>query len=73
MASISPSQSATYAELQAERHRCEVAFVVRTCYPNPVKADSYFKGCEEHRPKAVVEQLRADTRVAWRIRQLADS
>lgn len=61
-----PTETPEYLKLQAERHACEVAYVLRTCFPDSDKAKIYFARCEEHRPLIQVEQLKEDTRIAWR-------
>lgn len=63
---LRPTQTPEYLKLQEERHASEVAYVIRTCFPDSDKAKRYFLQCEEHRPLLQVERLKEDTREAWR-------
>lgn len=67
---IRPSEQPENIALEKQRHACEVAYVIRTCFPSSEKARNYFALCEEHRPLEDVERLRVDTREAWRTRAL---
>jgi hypothetical protein len=58
---------------EAERHRCEVSWVMRAFYPDGNKAADYFKLVEQKRGKESADKLRQDCRVEWKQWKIADS
>ena len=58
---------------EADRHRCEVSWVMRAFYPDGKKAADYFDLVEKKRGKESAEKLRQDCRVAWKQWKIADS
>lgn len=51
-------------------HRCEIAAVMRQCYPDGDKAAEYFRLVEKRRGKAAADRLRNDVRAAWKKRRI---
>ena len=58
---------------EAERHRCEVSWVMRAFYPDGKKAADYFDLVEKKRGKEFADKLRQACREAWKARKIADS
>ena len=58
---------------EAERHRCEVSWVMRAFYPDGKKAADYFDLVEKKRGKESADKLRQACREAWKARKIADS
>lgn len=58
---------------EAERHRCEVSWVMRAFYPDGKRAAEYFDMVEKKRGKESADKLRQDCRVAWKQGKIADS
>lgn len=48
--------------------RCEIAAVMRQCYPDGDKAKEYFELVEKKRGKAAADKLRDDVRAEWKKR-----
>ena len=58
---------------EEDRHRCEIAWVMRAFYPDGKKAADYFDLVESKRGKESADKLRQDCRVAWKVRRDSDS
>lgn len=52
-----------------DRHRCEVATVMRQCWPDNIAVSKYLLAVEKNRGAAAAQKLRADVLAAWRQRQ----
>ena len=53
---------------EAERHRCEVSWVIRAFYPRHEEAKEYFQLVQKHRGQEAADKLRDDARKAWQKR-----
>ena len=53
---------------EAERHRCEVSWVIRAFYPRAEEAKEYFQLVQKHRGQEAADKLRDDARKAWQKR-----
>ena len=54
---------------EAERHRCEVSWVIRAFYPRAEEAKEYFQLVQKHRGQESADKLRNDCREAWKARK----